>query len=179
MKNIGLAIASLFVVMFIMLSCLGISYHNEEVSLRNAITAKQVDNTNEFDNMWKKIAQVAQVSEKQKDAFKEIFSSYVSGRGTNSSDGQMMTWVKENVPNPNLSIYNEVLNIIVASRNSFTTRQKELLDMKRVHDNLIDQMPSGLFLGFMGREKINITIVTSSKTDKVFETAKDDDINVF
>lgn len=179
MKNIGLAIFALFFTFSIMIVGMGISYHNEEVSLRNAIVAKQIDNTNEFDNMWKKIAQVAQVSEKQKDAFKEIFTAYVSGRGANSSDGQMMTWVKENVPTPDLSIYNEVLNIVVSSRNSFTTRQKELLDMKRVHDNLIDQMPSGLFLRMMGRDKINVIIVTSSKTDKVFESGKDNDINVF
>lgn len=179
MKNIGLAVFGLFLAFIVMFAGMLMSYHNEEVSLRNAITAKQVDNTNEFDNMWKKIAQVAQVSEKQKEAFKEIFTSYVSGRGANSSDGQMMTWVKENVPTPDLSIYNEVLNIIVASRNSFTTRQKELLDMKRAHDNLIDQLPSGFFLRIMGRDKINVTIVTSSKTDKVFETGKDDDINVF
>lgn len=179
MKNIGLAIFGLFLAFIVMFAGMWISYHNEEVSLRNAIIAKQVDNTNEFDNMWKKIAQVAQVSEKQKEAFKEIFTSYVSGRGANSSDGQMMTWVKENVPTPDLSIYNEVLNIIVASRNSFTTRQKELLDMKRAHDNLIDQLPSGFFLRIMGRDKINVTIVTSSKTDKVFETGKDNDINVF
>lgn len=179
MKNIGLAVFGLFLAFIVMFAGMWISYHNEEVSLRNAIIAKQVDNTNEFDNMWKKIAQVAQVSEKQKEAFKEIFTSYVSGRGANSSDGQMMTWVKENVPTPDLSIYNEVLNIIVASRNSFTTRQKELLDMKRAHDNLIDQLPSGFFLRIMGRDKINVTIVTSSKTDKVFETGKDDDINVF
>lgn len=179
MKNIGLAVFGLFLAFIVMFAGMWISYHNEEVSLRNAIIAKQVDNTNEFDNMWKKIAQVAQVSEKQKEAFKEIFTSYVSGRGANSSDGQMMTWVKENVPTPDLSIYNEVLNIIVASRNSFTTRQKELLDMKRAHDNLIDQLPSGFFLRIMGRDKINVTIVTSSKTDKVFETGKDNDINVF
>lgn len=179
MKNIGLAVFGLFLAFIVMFAGMLMSYHNEEVSLRNAITAKQVDNTNEFDNMWKKIAQVAQVSEKQKEAFKEIFTSYVSGRGANSSDGQMMTWVKENVPTPDLSIYNEVLNIIVASRNSFTTRQKELLDMKRAHDNLIDQLPSGFFLRIIGRDKINVTIVTSSKTDKVFETGKDDDINVF
>lgn len=179
MKNIGLAVFGLFLAFIVMFAGMWISYHNEEVSLRNAITAKQIDNTNEFDNMWKKIAQVAQVSEKQKEAFKEIFTSYVSGRGTNSSDGQMMTWVKENVPTPDLSIYNEVLNIIVASRNSFTTRQKELLDMKRAHDNLIDQMPSGLFLSLMGRNKIDVTIITSSKTDKVFESGKDDNINVF
>lgn len=179
MKNIGLAVFGLFLAFIVMFAGMLMSYHNEEVSLRNAITAKQVDNTNEFDNMWKKIVQVAQVSEKQKEAFKEIFTSYVSGRGANSSDGQMMTWVKENVPTPDLSIYNEVLNIIVASRNSFTTRQKELLDMKRAHDNLIDQLPSGFFLRIIGRDKINVTIVTSSKTDKVFETGKDDDINVF
>lgn len=179
MKNIGLAVFGLFLAFIVMFAGMLMSYHNEEVSLRNAITAKQVDNTNEFDNMWKKIAQVAQVSEKQKEAFKEIFTSYVSGRGANSSDGQMMTWVKENAPTPDLSIYNEVLNIIVASRNSFTTRQKELLDMKRAHDNLIDQLPSGFFLRIIGRDKINVTIVTSSKTDKVFETGKDDDINVF
>ena len=41
--------------------------YNREVALRTAIEQKQVDNKSEFDNMWKKISQVAQVTDAQKE----------------------------------------------------------------------------------------------------------------
>jgi len=158
-------------------TCIGIS--NEEKSLRNLISAKQTDNKSEFDNMWKKISTTAEVSQGQKEALKEIFESHASARKGQSSGGALATWIQESVPNVDLSTYNNLQNIIVASRDGWTMRQKEIIDMKRTHDNLIDLFPSSMVLGFLGREKINIQIVTSSRTEESFETGLDDEVSVF
>ena len=60
-------VAVLFLTVFILFGY-GISLSNQEVRLRTTIEAKQRDNTSEFDNMWKKISQVAQVTDGQKRA---------------------------------------------------------------------------------------------------------------
>jgi hypothetical protein len=58
-------------------------------------------------------------------------------------------------------------------------RQKELIDLNREHDNVIDLFPSNMVCSTFGRQKITITVITSSKTEKIFETGKDDDVSVF
>src|SRR4051812_29568286 len=46
----------------------GVSTYNTAKRLHNMYDAKLVDNTSEFDNMWKKISQTAQIPEAKKDA---------------------------------------------------------------------------------------------------------------
>jgi len=155
-----------------------ISYSNQEAILRTTIEAKQKDNTSEFDNMFKKISQVAQVSEKQLSVLKDILVSYADAR-TTKSENQIMTWVTESVPNVDTSTMNNLQNIIVSSRDSWTMRQKELLDLSREHTKLLRVFPSSFVLSILGRKPIDITIVTSGRTEKAFETGKDDDTDVF
>ena len=155
-----------------------ISYSNNEVTLRTAIEAKQKDNNSEFDNMYKKISQVAQVSKKQLDALKDIFNSYADARTTDGG-GQLMKWVQESVPNVDTSTMNNLQNIITASRDAWTMRQKELVDLHREHTKLMRIFPSGFVLKLLGRKELEITIVTSTRTDNAFATGKDDETNVF
>jgi len=153
-----------------------ISYSNKEVGLRNLITAKMTDNRSEYDNMWKKISQIAQVSQKDRESLSELFNGYASARNTGGKN-QVMTWIKESVPNVDSKTYTNLQNIIASSRDSWTQRQKELIDYNREHDNLITMFPSSLFVGKRG--KIEIKIVTSTKTETTFQTGKDDDVDMF
>lgn len=174
---IVLGIGGAIGVLILMCGVYFIGISNKEVSLRNLITAKQTDNKSEYDNMWKKIAQVAEVTDAQKQALKEIFVSHAQARTGGGPDKAIVKWVQESVPNVDTSTFNNLMNIISSSRDRWTMRQKELIDFKREHDNMIDMFPSNVLVG--GRGKINITIVTSTKTEKTFETGKDDDVNVF
>lgn len=155
--------------------CMSVSYKNREVQLRNLIKTKQTDNKSEFDNVWKKISQVAEVTDGQKEALKEIIIGYAQARG--SGGGTIAKSIHEAIPNVDTSTFNNLQNIIVSARDGFTRRQKELLDYKREHDNLLDSPISGWFLS--GKEHIDVTIVTSSRTEKSFDTGKDDDVDVF
>lgn len=154
---------------------MSVSYKGQEARLRNAVKAKQEDNKNEFDNVWKKISQVAQVTEEQREALKDIIVGYAQGRGTGG--GSLAKSVTEAVPNLDTKVYQNLQNIITSARDGFTARQKELLDLKREHDNLIDSPISGFFLS--GVQKIDVKLVTSTRTEKSFETGKDDDDSVF
>lgn len=154
-----------------------IGSHNREVTLRTAIEAKQTANQATFDNMWKKIAQVAEVTEAQKNALKEIFVEHAQARTGSGSDGAVMKWITESVPNVDVSVYKNLQNIITSARDSFTSDQLALLDLKREHDKLLLTFPSTLFVG--GRPRIEVQIVTSGRTQSTFATGKDEDTKVF
>jgi len=175
---IGIIVA---VALGLMIAVYGIGVLNKEASLRNLVEAKQLDNTSEFDNMWKKIQQVAQVPGEKRDALAMIFNGYASAR-TPSKEGNapIMNWIKEAVPvvSGDLKVYDNLMNIIIGSRDAWTMRQKELIDISRVHNTPFDQYPASWFLG--GRKKTIVTIVTSSKTGAAFEFGKDDsDLGLF
>jgi hypothetical protein len=107
----------------------------------------------------------------------EIFSSYAQGRAGSDPKTPMMNWIKEACPNIPSGTFDKLMNIIVSQRDGFKFRQKELLDFKREHDNLIDTAPSSFFVG--GRGKIEVVIVTSTRTENAFKTGKDDEVELF
>lgn len=177
---IGLGIVGIIILVLLVLGGSIVGTFNQEVALRTTIEQKQKDNTSEFDNMWKKISQVAQVTEGQKEALKEILVGYANARSQGrDGQGSFINALHEAIPNVDTTTFNNLQNIIVGSRDSFTMRQKELLDLKREHDKLLRTFPSNVILGMFGRKEIDVRIVTSSKTEKTFETGKDDDVSVF
>lgn len=181
-KGIIVTLAVIGVMMFsvFVIGSMFISYSNQEATLRTTIEAKQKDNTSEFDNMWKKISQVAQVTEGQKEALKEILVGYAEARSQGrDGSGSFINALHEAIPNVDTSTFNNLQNIIVGSRDAWTMRQKELVDLSREHTKLLRVFPSNLILSILGRKTIDITIVTSSRTEKTFETGKDDDVTVF
>ncbi len=175
-KTIIFGIIGVFLVFIFIFGVYFIRTSNDEIKLRNLISSKATDNQSEYDNLTKKISQVAQVTDAQKEALKDIFVSHAQARAVNS-DKLLMAWVHESVPNVDTSTFNNLMNIITGSRDAWTMRQKELIDLKREHDNIIDTFPSSIIVGSRG--KIDIKIITSSKTEKVFEQRKDDDVDVF
>jgi len=177
---IGLGILGIVVLILFVLGGQIIGTFNQEASLRTTIEQKQKDNTSEFDNMWKKISQVAQVTEGQKEALKEILVGYADARSQGrDGNGSFINALHEAIPNVDTTTFNNLQNIIVGSRDSFTMRQKELLDLKREHDKMLRTFPSNVILGMFGRRPIDVTIVTSSRTEETFKTGKDDDTDVF
>jgi len=91
-----------------------------------------------------------------------------------------MNWIQEAIPNIDAKTFENLQNILVAKRDSWTMRQKELLDFKRVHDNILDVGFRGLVLTkVFGRSKIDVQIVTSGATKMAFETGEDNDTDVF
>lgn len=155
---------------------------NSEGRLRVTIENKITDNKNEYDAMWKTISQTVEVSEQAADRLKEIFVGYAEARTGKGGGNELVKWVTESVPNvqPDSLPYKNLMNIIVAGRENFKNRQKELIDLKRAHDTLFDgDVIGGAILGVFGRHKVEIKIVTSTKTEKSFETGKDDDVGLY
>lgn len=156
----------------------GVSIYNDAASLRETYGMKVKSNEAEFDNMWKKIQQVAQIPDAQKDAFKEVYSSYASAR-TSQGQGQMMAWIKETVPNYTGDIYVQVMNVVTGSRDGWTMRQNELVDVARQYNVNLAVFPKNVLLRMFGFEKIDPRVITSSRTEQSFKTGKDDDVDLF
>lgn len=177
---IVLGLIGVVILAAIILVGMGISFHNNEVTLRNTITAKQTDNKNQMDAMWKTIAQVGEVTEKDRETLSNIFKDYASAR-TAPDSKVIFNWIKEAVPNVqvNSDTFKNLQNIIVSQRDGFKFRQTELLDLGREHDNLITKFPGVVFASILGRKHIDLVIVTSTRTENAFKTGKDDDVNVF
>jgi len=175
-----LAVGALFLII-VAISTMGVL--NTEADRRVLIENKQKDNENEFDNMWKKIAQTAQVPEAQKNALKEIIIGNAQARaqGQGGNGGALATWIHEAVPNVDgiSQTYQTLMNIIVSSQDGFTFRQKELLALNTAHNQPFRHVIAGTVLKMFGRTETTVVIVTSTKTENAFKSGKNDDIQVF
>ena len=180
MKSWIVTLAVIGVIVFVCGSLFmwGVGIANRQIMLHNQITAKQLDNTSEFDNLIKKISQVAQVSQQQMASLKEIFTSHAEAR-TSDSKNQIMTWIKESIPNVDTTTFNNLQNIITSSRDSWTMRQKELIDYSREEANMFSVFPGNIVLSIIGRKQAEIIVVTSGRTTEAFATGVDNDTDVF
>lgn len=152
------------------------SCSNSEIRLRNAVTAQQKANETSFDTCWKIIQGQAQVADKYKDSFKEIYIGLMEGRHYEKG-GTLMKFITESNPTFDVKLFEKVANSIEGQRTAFMRDQQKLIDLKREHDNVLTTMPGSFFVG--SRPPVEIKVVTSSKTEKTFETRKEDDVDVF
>src|SRR3989338_395317 len=153
------------------------SYSNSEVRLRNEAAAKQKKLTVVYDAVWKILQQKAGVSSQYAKDFKEFYPTLMEGRYGNERGGALMSWVSEHNPQFDISLYKDLMRSIEAERTKFAREQSRLIDIKREHDNVRLTIPSSIFVG--GRPEIQMQLVTSTKTDEVFATGKENDIDLF
>jgi hypothetical protein len=153
------------------------SASNKEIRLRSQIEAQKQVCEAFYDKLWKVISQKAQVAEQYKGAFKEIYPELIEGRYGNEKGGTLMKWITESNPTFDVSLYKELSQSIEAERAGFFMEEKKLIDLNNEHRIVRNTFPSSLFVG--SRPDIEITIISSEKTKKVFETGKEDDIDIF
>lgn len=157
---------------------MGIGYRNQEVGLRNQAAAQEKANTVIYDKVWKVIAQKAQISEKYKDSFKDIYKEIMAGRyAGEAGKAPLFKWIQEQNPQFSVELYKDLSDAVEGNRAEFARVQNRLVDIKREHDNLRQKFPSSLFVG--GRAELVIRIVISDKTERVFETGKDNEVELF
>lgn len=172
---IGLAVVLFSIVFVVGGGCL--HYKSQEVSLRASFEAQQKVCETFHDQMWKVISQKAQVSEKAKDAFREIYTPLIEGRYGNEKGGSLMRFIQENNPQFDFSLYKDIQTAIEAKRAEFTREQGKLLDIKREHDIVRRSPVSSLFVGSV--PELEAKIVTSTRTTEAFDSGVDNDVKVF
>lgn len=151
-------------------------YSNSEIRLRNQIASQQDSNRVVYDNTWKIIKEQANVADQYKDAFKEIYPALMEGRYGNARGGALLSFVKEANPHFDIKLYEKLANSIEGQRTNFTNEQRKLRDLKNSHDSMLDTFPGSFFLS--SRTHIDVTLVTSDKTETAFSEGKDNELLV-
>lgn len=180
----GKVFALLFIVFafFIGTVAFGVlGFFNSEVTLRTQYEAKTDANKADFDNVWKTISQVAQVPDKYKQDFQSVYESYMLARSSgNDGSGSVLSFLTEAVPQYDAKeLYVKVQTVVEAKRESWTTRQKELRDVKREHDQLLRTFPGVFYNVFLGRDELPVVLVTSTRTEESFTTGTDDKVDLY
>jgi len=178
MKRVLFALFLIAAVVAIVLVGMNWHYDNKEVSLRNQATAQQDVNKVIYDKVWKVIAQKAQLPERAKNDFKEVYVDLMDARYA-SGGGSLMKWIQEQNPSFDVQqgLYQDIANSIEGLRAEFSNVQAKLIDIKREHDDIRLRKPGKWFVGNV--EELEIQLVTSTKTEETFDSGVEDDINVF
>lgn len=154
-----------------------IGSYNGYTRLENLAKATQTDNQNVLDNTRKAIREAASVSDKEVEALTNIITGYAEARGGNTAgEGQLVTvgMVREAVPTiTEVKTLTNLQNIVVAGRKDWQFSQTRLLDIKRQADDVFNTFPSGMILKMLGKNEIEVVIVTSAETKENFATGED------
>lgn len=176
-QNKGLFVAlAIFGVLVVLVCGMWYSCYKRHAQLHNLAAAQLEVNKVTFDKTWKVLQQQAGVTEQYKDSFKEIFVGMTEARYHDGGSGTLMKLIVESNPTFDASLFKQLMSSIEAQRNSFANEQSKLITYKNEHDNLVDYPPGSIFLD---SEHLDITIVTSTKTEATFATGKEDDVNLF
>jgi hypothetical protein len=98
--------------------------------------------------------------------------------GNPANRGQsLMLWIQEKNPEFSIDLYKDLSRSVESLRIEFDISQKKMIDIKRVHDNLRLKFPSSLAM--FGHNELQLKLVTSDRTERAFETGKDNDVDLF
>jgi len=170
---LGVAVVAVVAVWFIM----AVTYENKAIGLENKAAAQTTVNEAFFDKMWKVIQQYAEVSDEYKTTFKEVYPALMEGRYGDARGGALLSFITESNPDFDITLYANLQKAIEAQREGFFREQKKLTDLKLQHDDIRTTWPGRVFVG--DRPEMEIKIVTSAKTDEVFNTGQENDVSLF
>jgi len=147
------------------------------------------------DEMIKIIKQTANVSDHFMNKYGDnVIAELVKGR---ESKGEVMRWITEDNPEFNGDVlYEKLMNNIEVERMKFTRAQTRAVDIRKEIMNMIENKPQCIFVDnkykeytlvdgkkVYADEQVQLIYsykpVTSTRTEKVFETGVDDDTEVF
>jgi hypothetical protein len=156
-----------------------IGTRNEFIMLEQGVVAQYDQNRNNYDNFVKAVVETAQVSGKYAEDLGRITRDAIQGRyGPNGSQA-VFQFLKEQNPTLDASIYKKIQQVIESGRLSFETNQKILIDKKRVYEVKMMQFPDSIVASISGFPRIDMKkfdIITSDRTEKAFETKRDEAI---
>lgn len=167
------AVVLLFCIVYFMMK---VNTENKHIDLKNAAMAQIDVRDANFDKMFQTLVRIAKVPEQAKNAFKEIYTPLIEGRYSNDNN-VMFKFIKEQNPQFDFSLYKDVSNAIEAGRAEFFLEQKKMVSMATQHKTYIRQWPASMFVD--GNDTVTYKLVTSTYTQKVIESGKDDDFDVF
>lgn len=176
MKIAGIAVLIGVILLFVSGLVMYVSTFNTFKRTKNAYEAQVSVDKAIHDEMKKVIFGQAKVSEKYSADFEKIYVKIMDARYKDGA-GQMMQWITEQNPTLDPGLYKQLMNTIEEQRAKFTTNQKKMISLHAELKNQLETFP-GNFLLF-NQVLPELKLITSSDTEKAFETGKDDDKEIF
>ena len=154
---------------------------NDCIQMENTIKAQYEVNKSNYDNMWKKFKEAAQVNDMYAKDLKTVYDSAIQSRYGQDGSKAMFQWIKEHNPNFDSSMYRQLQAMIESGRNTFDSNQKMLIDKKQIYETSIGTFPNNIVASIFRFPRINLAeygIVTSDSTQKAFDTKKAEEIKL-
>ena len=126
--------------------------------------------------MWKTLKQEAGVTEKYRETFEKIYPELIAGRYKGES-APLFKMIQESNPEFDTKLYDKLMQSIESQRAYFASSQQRMLDIIREHSTLCKTMPACWFI--KNKKKIEYVVISSTQTDEVMRTRKDDNVDLF
>lgn len=158
---------------------MSVSIKNHHADILAQAEAQQKANEVIYDEVWKVLAQKAQILDKYASDFKSVYASIFDERyqGQNSGQSPAFMWIKEHNPNFSMEMYKDLSSAVEVYRGKFSRAQQRLIDIKQEDSKMHMKFPSNFFVG--SKKCLDINIVTSAKTKNTFLTGEENDIDMF
>ena len=156
-------------------------FNNEEVRYRTTFNMQMKNRTALFDKVWKVVKQKAQIAKSYDSSFLRVVKAAMDPR----KDGPniMVKWVQETNPIQDVrtvqELYVDLSRTIQSERDGFFEREELLSSIQQQHSQFLLSFPNNIINIFFGRKELEYKPITSDRTEKVMETGKDNDVNVF
>lgn len=177
----GLIVFGVVVALVLSYAGCALSYRSTCIRAENGIKAQYEQNQNNYDNMFKKFKEMAEVPSFYADDLKKVYDSAIQSRYGADGSKAMFQFIKEHNPSFSDTTYVKLQSAIESGRNGFEADQKQLIDKRREYENILGSTQS-LFVGFLfGFPHIDLNkygIVTSDATQNAFTTGKADEIKL-
>lgn len=177
---VGGAILSIIMVgVFIVMYVMGV--YNQGNTYEKALIAERDNNRNILSNYGKKVVEAAQIPEMQRDDVMKIVKATMEGRYGSDGSKASMQWIKENNIQIDSAVYARLQRLIESGRNEFSAGQTKLISVKQEYTKILDSVPRGFVMRFVGYPKIDLTqfdIVSDDRTETAFKTLKEEAIQI-
>lgn len=159
----------------------GSNYYNQEVNLRTLHEAQEDVNKIIFEKFQKTIVEKAGVVQASVDAQKELFKMIMDSK-SGKEGGTLAKFIQEHNPNPDQALtetsqqFKDIMISIEGLRQEFSNAQERSRDIEREHKRLISGFWTSKILPIFGAnmEPLKTQIITSTNTENVFTTGRDD-----
>jgi len=179
MGTLGKVVTGAFVglvalVIVAVVSAIGI--YNTCITNEAAIKAQYAENQNNYDKLFKMVAETAQVPTMYAKDLKDLYVSTTQTRYGKGGSKAVFQFLREHNPTLDAGLYKQVQQVIESGRIDFESKQASLIDRKRVYESeILKTAVTGSIAKAMGFPKIDLEklgIVTSETTTAAFESKK-------
>jgi len=172
---VGLVIAGVFGV--VALTAIGsyISAANYGNRAEQTLKAKYQDNENVLSSGYQQLQGVAGVTKMATEDQIAIFKAAIQGRYGDGGSKAVFQMITESNPVQDPQLYRKVQQVVEGTQKEFQLSQTTFLDIKRSYETELGTVWKGMWLGFAGYPKTDLSqykIISSQGASDAFKTGK-------